>query len=184
MSNVLLYYERVNPTTWAYLSSLLLIALFFKFSRLWSVRNLDLIGLILLAPGLLFVIYGQDKGQPDYQHAGYIWLFAIGGLFLVRMLLDPIMVRRPLLEPNLSAGGMTFLGLSLLVFLMANVATDRPTPGAPGHTKVESATPAATDENSASAVASQPASEKTQEATDLQTPLKVYGPGYVWLFEL
>ena len=83
MSNVLLYYQRVNPTTWAYLSSLLLIALFFKFSRVWSVRNLDLIGLILLAPGLLCVIYGQDKGQPDYQQAGYIWLFAVSGLFLM-----------------------------------------------------------------------------------------------------
>ena len=34
MSDILLYYERVNPTTWVYLSSLLMIALFFKFNRL------------------------------------------------------------------------------------------------------------------------------------------------------
>jgi hypothetical protein len=33
------------------------------------------------------------------------------------------MVRRPLLEPNLSAGGLTFTGVSLLVFMMANVIT-------------------------------------------------------------
>ncbi len=125
MSEILVYYERVSPTTWVYLSSLLIIALFFKFNRLWSVRNLDLIGLILLAPGLLFVIYGQEKEMLGYEQAGYIWLFIIDGLFLVRMLLDPMMVRRPLLEPNLSVGGMTFLGLSLLVFLMANVVTDK-----------------------------------------------------------
>jgi len=126
MSDYLVYYERVSPTTWVYLSSLLMISLFFKFNRLWSFRNLDLIGLILLAPGLLFVIYGQEKASPAYEQTGYIWLFTIGGLFLIRMLLDPLMVRRPLLEPNLSVGGLTFLGLSLLIFLMANVAADKP----------------------------------------------------------
>ena len=36
------------------------------------------------------------------------------------------MVRRPLLEPNLSVGGLTFLGLSLCVFLTANVITGSP----------------------------------------------------------
>ena len=51
MSDILFQYHKVDPTTWVYLSSLLTIGLFFKFSRLLSVRNLDLIGLILLAPG-------------------------------------------------------------------------------------------------------------------------------------
>jgi hypothetical protein len=41
-------------------------------------------------------------------------------------LLDTFMVRRPLLEPNLSVGGLTFLGISLFVFLMANVVTGTP----------------------------------------------------------
>ena len=50
MSEILLNYQRVDPTTWIYLSSLLTIAIYFKFSRLWSLRNLDLIGLIALAP--------------------------------------------------------------------------------------------------------------------------------------
>jgi hypothetical protein len=36
------------------------------------------------------------------------------------------MVRRPLLEPNLSVGGLTFLGISLFVFLMGNVLTGKP----------------------------------------------------------
>src|SRR5262249_25270667 len=43
------------------------------------------------------------------------------------LLLDASMVRRPLLEPNLSVGGLTFLGVSLCVFLMANVITGTPT---------------------------------------------------------
>ena len=38
---------------------------------------------------------------------------------------DPLMVRRPLLEPNLSVGGMTFIGTSLLIFLMANVINSK-----------------------------------------------------------
>src|SRR5262245_53947110 len=123
MSEILLHYEKVSPTTWVYLSSLLMIALYFKFSCIWSVRNLDLVGLILLSPGLLFVIYGREYQDPHYEQAGYIWLYVIGGLFVIRMLVDPMMVRRPLLEPNLTVGGLTFLGVSLLVFLMANVVT-------------------------------------------------------------
>ncbi|MEI7782012.1 MAG: hypothetical protein WCJ18_08835 [Planctomycetota bacterium] len=126
MSDILFQYYRVNPTTWFYLSSLLSIALFFKFNRLWSVRNLDLIGLILLAPGLLAVEYGGYKASAAVQQMGFLWIFTVSAALLVRMLFDSLMVRRPLLEPNLSVGGLTFLGLSLLVFLLANVITTRP----------------------------------------------------------
>jgi hypothetical protein len=126
MSDILFHYYRVNPTTWFYLSSLLSIAVFFKFSRFWSMRNLDLAGLILLAPGLLAVEYGGYKASAAAQQLGYVWLFAVTGIFLVRMLFDCLMVRRPLLDPNLTVGGMTFLGISLLVFLLANVITSRP----------------------------------------------------------
>jgi hypothetical protein len=133
MQDVLFQYYPVNLATWAYLSSLLTIALFFKFSRLWSLRNLDLIGLILLAPGLLMAEYPKWLGGMDPQtaddllirHQGYIWLFVTGGLLMVRLLSDPMLVRRPLLEPNLSVGGMTFLGVALFVFIMANVLTSR-----------------------------------------------------------
>ena len=47
----ILYEYKMNATTWVYLSSLITIAVYFKFRRFWSVRNLDLVGLILLAPG-------------------------------------------------------------------------------------------------------------------------------------
>lgn len=126
MSEILFHYYRVNPTTWFYLSSILAIALFFKFGRLWSVRNLDLAGLVLLAPGLLAVEYGGYKASPEAQQLGFVWIFAVSGLFTVRMLFDSLMVRRPLLEPNLTSGGLLFLGAALLIFLMANVLNTRP----------------------------------------------------------
>lgn len=215
MSEFLFQYEKVNPVSWAYLSSLLLIGLFFKFNRFWSVRNLDLVLLILLAPGLLLVNAGlrqahdslrqaaelkkllvdpatgqpaplgaaadlafrpnQDSGdaksapddsldngdeqaQPSENSPmilaaaaeespqerlaaanasmargrtsafqGYAWLFLISGLLLVRLLFDPTMVRRPLLEPNLSNGGLLWIGCALFAFLMANVITSHVT---------------------------------------------------------
>lgn len=253
MSEVLLYYRQVNPTTWAYLSSLLIIALYFKFNRFWSVRNLDLALMILLAPGLLLIHFGQDlqsaarewkpdpatansllqtnpskepkasdlssnpkedtnattteegsdnpdrdtiaEGQnaatetskpaslakpeapasappsapvrvaetkknlsraqdtepsvsPDFGQVprirnaadrdaimahgrdrlfyGYIWLHGVGILLLIRLLLDSTMSRRPLLEPNLTQGGLTFVACALFIFLMANVIKNSP----------------------------------------------------------
>ena len=63
---------------------------------------------------------------PDCRSVGYIWLFVTGLFFMVRLLVDPMMVRRPLLEPNLSSGGLTFISISLLVFLLVNVLTKEP----------------------------------------------------------
>lgn len=228
-------YEQIHPTTWFYLSSLLTIGLYFKFSRAWSVRNVDLILLILLGPGVLLQTHGHqvqqsaqrlmvaeaaisgaqsdpsislpgesvapqddaelgsdaafdgrtDAGDNDgatsggalpgrvdaigesvspspaapgesaanagpteeapaedapvspavkqfqrgkfVEMLGFIWLFGVGGLLMIRMLLDPMMVRRPLLEPNLSSGGLIFIGCSLFIFLVANIITGTPT---------------------------------------------------------
>ncbi|MCO8123869.1 hypothetical protein NHH03_19140 [Stieleria sp. TO1_6] len=255
MSEFLLYYKRPDPTTWVYLSSFLTIGLFFVFHRFWSVRNLDILLLILLAPGLLMVHEGRRRHQremetgeiavkqqlepyseghilptplrdqanqppslsaaatllvglnatnlqaaddtdgpavpsqpretaspesvsdpvteangesvqptiqeeanlplvtnpralderleattldPDQtetdaelrakglQRRGFIMLFVIEMLILVRLLIDPLMVRRPLLDPNLTVGGMYFISISLFIFMMANVATSTP----------------------------------------------------------
>jgi hypothetical protein len=160
MSEILFQYHKVAPTTWIYLSSFLTIALFFKFSRVWSVRNLDLICLILLAPGVVLVEYGLVHASQNIERAGYIWLFGMGAIFMIRLLLDPLMVRRPLLEPNLSVGGMAFLGISLFVFLMANVVNSELEPedlaGAKG--------------------AEQVAARQTAEPDD--TSLATHGPGY------
>jgi hypothetical protein len=115
-----LYQYNLNLTTWMYLSSLLTIAIYFKFSRLWSLRNLDLLGLIAFAPGLVLV------NISDRSWMGYVWLFVIGLFFLGRLLMDPMMVRRPLLEPNMTSGGLTFITVSLLIFLLVNVLTKEP----------------------------------------------------------
>ncbi|MHB8969197.1 MAG: glycosyltransferase family 87 protein [Pirellulaceae bacterium] len=222
MNEILFHYEKIDPTTWTYLASLLIIGLFFKFGRFWSVRNLDLLLLILLAPGLLLVSEGQktrreamaavaaarqalgvkeaayppatqgedaraparsktDPGSatnlpdgdagaqpPDaslaedlrgdqqvrpetpadgiqetdndlsfaqdalrhgttIERVGFIWLLATGLLVLGRCLIDSTMVRRPLLEPNMTTGGLIFSCCSLFVFLMTNIVVSRPT---------------------------------------------------------
>lgn len=122
----ILFDYKLNPTTWAYISALMMIGIYFKFRRFWSVRNLDIVGLIGFSPAMLLLYYGLVKDSDELVRAGYVWLFGIGLFFLVRLLLDPVMVRRPLLEPNLSASGLTFTGVSLLVFLLANVINNPP----------------------------------------------------------
>lgn len=125
MRDILFEYE-LNPTTWAYLSALLTIGIYFKFNRLFSVRNLDLLGLIFISPGILLVFRGMAGTSPGLVHLGYAWLFGVGLCFVIRLFLDPLMVRRPKLDPNLSAGGLTFTGIAILVFLAANVVSNRP----------------------------------------------------------
>ncbi len=212
-------YERIAPTTWAYMSSLLMLALFFKFNRFWSVRNFDLLLIILVAPGLLMIdagdawlirheqpsaVEGSDRtpaaiasddpvnaesqirdigdqeSSPNVdsnppvpqaekfdlpghtmQRWGYYWLFCVGGVCLLRMLLDPSLVRKPLLNPNLSIGGLVFLGLSLMVFLFANVIVADPT----------------TDDLDGARDAVKLLQRKAAEASD-EAELSRRGPGY------
>lgn len=123
MDPSLFQYRPLDRTTWIYVSSLMTVALYFKFSRLWSVRNLDLVCLIGLAPGVLLATLGEQ-----HTATGYGWLFAMGLVWLVRLLADSLMVRRPLLEPNLSPGGLTFMGAALLAFLFMHVINAEPTP--------------------------------------------------------
>lgn len=292
MEELLVQYQPIAPATWAYVSSLLMIGLFFKFNRLWSVRNFDLLALILLAPGLLLVLGGRsasdqpeavasanvesdgdefaadgpvkediaepspaeanaegeggsgeereeqigeeqvasapdartgtaeaptpsDAGQAadegadaevgaarpmdkatfqegdseegeastpadaddksrGSEHLGYVLLFAAGGLLLARLLADPAMIRRPLLEPNLSPGGMAFVGFWLFVFLMANVATGPPaSSGLAG---------AAAAERLASGQAKP--GDLAPAASGDEGSFAQYGPGYPLLFVL
>lgn len=177
MSQLLLFYVRPEPGTWVYLSVFLLVGVFFVFHRLWSVRNLDILLLILLTPGILlvyegrklrrnspqvvpastvaeldsslrksqFVVTAQEARPPvaleptasapqppakwsadQLEFAGFAALLIACGLLMIRMLIDPALVRRPLLEPNLSIGGLGFIGVSLFLFLMSNVITSDP----------------------------------------------------------
>ncbi|GAB4137825.1 MAG: hypothetical protein Kow0040_24720 [Thermogutta sp.] len=109
---------RMDPTTWLYVASLMTIGIYFRFHRLFSIRNLDLIGLIAFAPGLLLIFHGIED-------QGYLWLVAVSLLFLPRLLIDPAFSRRPLTEPNLAPGGMAFMAAALMFFLTANILTER-----------------------------------------------------------
>lgn len=156
----ILFEYRMDPTTWAYVSALMMVGIYFKFRRFWSVRNLDLIALISFTPGFLLIYHGLLKDKPELIPAGYVWIFAVSAFFLVRLLLDPVMVRRPLLEPNLSASGLTFTGVSLLIFLMANVITT-PKDRLEYQLAVEEA-----------------AQKENQKSENPPTP----SPGYVWFY--
>lgn len=212
----LLYRYELNPTTWVYLSSMLTIVIFFKFNRLLSIRNLDVLGLIALAPGLLLVSEGQHlrDHEPARQDAaqltkqanakdtatadaepsaeatpaeektaenvaavsnsrgeriaqwGYAWLFGLGLFFLLRLLCDPLMVRRPLLEPNLNTQALTCLAAFLMLFLMTNVVTAK----MPKHDWQ--------GDPSAEALRNQ------EDAQDSAAQLAKHGPGYPLLFAL
>jgi len=173
MPEILFHYERVNPSSWAYLSSLLMLVLFFKFNRIWSVRNFDLFLLMSLAPGLLLVQWawenmGVAENATTIEYFGFVWLFSAGGMLLLRFLIDPAMVRRPLLEPNLNAAGLTFMGGALLFFLMANVVTGKPS----------------ADDLSPARPAEEMRTEEVGEASaELPDSFETDGPGY-WLFYL
>lgn len=117
--NAILQGYDVNEPTWFYLSLLLSLAVFFKFNRVWSVRNLDLLLLLSVTPGLLLVRNGITA-------LGYSWLLATTGLLLLRNLFDGAFTRRPRLEQNLNAAGMVFLCVSALLFQIANVFTHEP----------------------------------------------------------
>ena len=43
------------------------------------------------------------------------------------MLFDPNLARKPVLDPNLSIGGLIFFGISLMLFLFINIITSQPT---------------------------------------------------------
>ena len=167
MSQFLFHYVRLEPPTWVFLSTLLVVGLFLMFHRFWSLRNLDIFLVLAFTPGMMMVYEGRQKAFRNSEHEGipamvgvgrqtesdasaspvplpksngsqgtwtperllywgFLWLIVCAGLLVIRMLLDTTIVRRPLLDPNLSSGGMLFLGTSLLLYLMINVATSSP----------------------------------------------------------
>ena len=78
-----LNFNLPNATTWFYFSFLLAVALFFKFSRLLSIRNWDVIFLFLLAPGLLLI---QPDPQAALRIAGFLGQASAAGAGLERVL--------------------------------------------------------------------------------------------------
>lgn len=149
-----------NATTWFYFSFFLAVTLFFKFSRILSLRNLDVLTIFLLAPGLLLFQQARQKSRQvpalDPQEIGtlvlegaspgggaalrvstaaqvaavdqqrapwYAYLLLLGGsaYLMIRCIVDLALVRRPTLAPNLSMGGLIWLG-GVLFLALALVA--------------------------------------------------------------
>lgn len=117
MPTSLFQYEML-PTTWFYLSSLMIVAVFFRFNRVFSVRNLDIFALIFLTPGLIYVAMGSGP-------QGYLWLALIGAFAFARLTFDSLLRRRPLLEPNLNVAGLTFACVAATAFIVPNLWVNR-----------------------------------------------------------
>jgi hypothetical protein len=113
---------HLNDPTWFYLSFLLILAVYFKFSRFWSIRNFDLVLLLSISPGLLLV-RDDEKGVAAF---GFAWLLVGTALLLVRALSDGLISRRPRLEQNMNAAGMVFLCAATFLFLTTKLLTEPP----------------------------------------------------------
>jgi hypothetical protein len=112
--SIFLDFNLPTATTWFYLSSLLIVALFFKFTRLLCIRNLDLLTIPLLVPGLLLL--RESDGENWF---GYLWL-AVGSAYLLfRCFLDLPLQTRPAIAPNLNLSGLAWLAVALFICLIA-----------------------------------------------------------------
>src|SRR5436309_15224214 len=60
LGSIFLDFKLPTAATWFYFSLLLSVALFFKFSRLLSMRNWDVVTIFLLVPGVLLI----EDAQP------------------------------------------------------------------------------------------------------------------------
>ncbi|MGE3818557.1 MAG: hypothetical protein AB7I30_03930 [Isosphaeraceae bacterium] len=138
----------IGPEVWLFLSLMGCLTLFFKFSRVWSVRNLDLLLLFALAPGFMMLV-GARHREP---WIAFVLLFVGSGLWLIRCLVDLGLSRRPLLEPNLNMAGLTCLSVGILGLLLAETISLPPLEGKarnPAETEARDHTPppGSTDEN-------------------------------------
>jgi hypothetical protein len=99
----------IDDATWLYLSLFLIVTVYFRFSRVFSLRNADLLILLAISPGILLVHQGFASG--------FVWLFGLSGVLLLRLICDRYFTRRPRLEQNLNSQGLTFLGIVAFLFL-------------------------------------------------------------------
>lgn len=100
--------------TWVLHSSLLIAAIYGRFTKVWSVRNLDLVLLIGLTPAL-------------FVYQSYAWiLYSVSALFCLRLIFDCRFMRRPRVEPNMNAYGVSFLCLAAFIVLVVRVFTQEP----------------------------------------------------------
>lgn len=111
----------IGPEVWLFLSLLGCVTLYFKFSRVWSVRNLDLLLLFVLAPGFMMLVGNGGGGKQPW--VAFLLLFLGSLLWLIRCLVDLGLSRRPLLEPNMNAAGLTCLAIGILGLLLTETVS-------------------------------------------------------------
>lgn len=158
----------MGPEVWLYLTLMTCVVLFFKFGRFWSIRNLDLLLLFAPAPGLMWLVgRGDDGSQPWWA---FVWLFLGSGLWLLRCLLDLGLTRRPILDPNLNAGGLACLICGMLGLLLVETVSLSEDKGTARNPADPHAGPDAQASSSPSAGAPATAHEKTVRRVLSQAP--------------
>src|SRR5437660_2340784 len=84
--SIFLDFNLPNATTWFYFSFLLSVSLFFKFGRVLSMRNWDVITIFLLVPGLMVVQATRTSQAVTTPHhpavlvAGLVGQGSVGAL--------------------------------------------------------------------------------------------------------
>lgn len=106
---------------WFYLALLLVVTVYFRFGRVWSVRNLDL--LILMAVGSAIVLV---RFKALGFNVGISWMAFAGLALLARILADRYFERRPRIETNLNHPALLFLGLTSIAVLVAAISLSTP----------------------------------------------------------
>jgi Glycosyltransferase family 87 len=92
---------------WLSFSIPLILTVFFRFGRVWSLRNFDLIVLSGVSVGVALLRIDPTDSSP-----GKPVLWTSAGILLVRLLVDNFLVKRPRLESNLNPQALAFLGVA------------------------------------------------------------------------
>lgn len=146
MEKSFLFVDVTNPT-WLVYVGLLVFAVFFRFTRILTVRNLDLTLLLLLSTALVVTAVYRDAPVPQADEAAavlsaesvavhpvYLWgsltLLGLTLFLLIRLVFDESLTRRPRLEQNLNQAGLTFLCIPAFAIPMVGVFLHNP----PEHT--------------------------------------------------
>jgi hypothetical protein len=123
VASVFLQFDLPGSTAWLYATLAVAVAVFFQFTRPLVLRNWDVLGLFLFAPGFLLIEDAGRNGNAGERIAGYGWLLFASGVWFVRCFLDAWVVRRPRVAPNLTPPGLFWLAGALLVGLSVAAAT-------------------------------------------------------------
>lgn len=146
-------FVTVESSQWLLYVSLLLTAIFFRFSRLLAVRNLDLVLLLALSVALVVSVSTKpndaeladvselaavsegradntvlDPAAPvsDVYRWSTILVLALSAGLVVRLMFDESLTRRPRLEQNLNQAGLTFLLVPAFGIMMTGVFMKEP----------------------------------------------------------